>query len=77
MTFHNKAIPDAKRPRRNLAVAVFVFLLIALDDKLPRFSGLDRDVGAAEGTLVVAIGFVGVGEVKPWVVLEIFCIDTE
>jgi hypothetical protein len=44
MAFHNKAVPDAKRSRRNLAVAVFVFLFVALDDELPRFSGLDGDV---------------------------------
>ena len=58
-------------------MTVFVFLLIAIDNELPGFSGLDGDVRAAERTLVVAGGSVGVGEVETGVVLEVFGVDAE
>jgi len=58
-------------------MTVFVFLLVAIDDELPGFSGLDGDVRAAERTLVVAGGSVGVGEVETGVVLEVFGVDAK
>ena len=77
MALDNKAVLDAKRSRCRFAMTVFVFLLVAIDDELPGFSGLDGDVRAAERTLVVAGGSVGVGEVETGVVLEVFGVDAK
>ena len=77
MALDNKAVLDAKRSRCHLAMPVFVFLIVAVDDELPRFSGLDGDMCAAERTLVVASGSVGVGEVETGVVLEVLGVDAE
>jgi hypothetical protein len=77
MAFDNKAVLDAKRLGRHLAMTTLVFLLIPIHDKLPGFSRLDGHVRSAEGTPLIAVGTVGVGEVETWVLLEVFCIDTE
>lgn len=77
MALDNKAVLDAKRSRCHLAMTVFVFLLVAIDDELPGFSGLDGNMCATERTLVVASGSVGVGEVETRVMLEVFGVDTE